>query len=122
MKTKYAVENIYKWHKIMTVLCIVFAVITVLLFLETSYKRYTDAYSGAIARFWASFALTVFFGIISVTVKKLHETLLLITGRASTGKASESEPEDSIAQQKCPQCGTLHDMDYPKCPFCKYNY
>jgi endogenous inhibitor of DNA gyrase (YacG/DUF329 family) len=30
--------------------------------------------------------------------------------------------EDGIAQQKCPRCGKTHDMDYPKCPFCKYSY
>ena len=23
---------------------------------------------------------------------------------------------------KCPKCGTVHDMDYPKCPNCRYNY
>jgi len=27
-----------------------------------------------------------------------------------------------IAQKKCPKCGKSHDMDYPKCPFCKYDY
>ena len=30
--------------------------------------------------------------------------------------------EDTIAQVRCPRCGKLHDMDYPKCPFCKHNY
>lgn len=30
--------------------------------------------------------------------------------------------ENEIAQLKCPQCGKTHDMDYPKCPFCKYSY
>ncbi|MDR1692132.1 MAG: hypothetical protein LBR72_02130 [Oscillospiraceae bacterium] len=32
------------------------------------------------------------------------------------------ETEEGIAQIKCPRCGKSHDMDYPKCPFCKYNY
>ncbi|MBE6613088.1 MAG: hypothetical protein E7632_11400 [Ruminococcaceae bacterium] len=27
-----------------------------------------------------------------------------------------------IAQVRCPACGRSHDMDYPKCPFCKYDY
>ena len=26
-----------------------------------------------------------------------------------------------IAQVKCPRCGKLHDLDDPKCPFCKYS-
>ena len=30
--------------------------------------------------------------------------------------------EDIIAQRTCPNCGANHDMDYPKCPKCKYNY
>jgi len=30
------------------------------------------------------------------------------------------EGADRIAQVRCPRCGKLHDMDYPKCPFCKY--
>lgn len=30
--------------------------------------------------------------------------------------------EDTIAQKKCPKCGMLHDIDFPKCPFCKFDY
>lgn len=30
--------------------------------------------------------------------------------------------DNAIAQQTCPNCGKMHDMDYPKCPFCKYSY
>lgn len=30
--------------------------------------------------------------------------------------------EEQIAQVECPQCGKSHDMDYPKCPFCSYDY
>lgn len=32
------------------------------------------------------------------------------------------DQEDQIAQIKCPNCGKTHDIDYPKCPFCKYDY
>ena len=28
--------------------------------------------------------------------------------------------EDRIAQRTCPQCGDVHDIDYPKCPNCKF--
>ena len=35
---------------------------------------------------------------------------------------TESEDEDQIAQTKCPSCKRLHDMDYPKCPFCGHDY
>lgn len=27
-----------------------------------------------------------------------------------------------LAKVQCPNCGKTHDKDYPKCPFCKYDY
>ena len=30
--------------------------------------------------------------------------------------------EEGLPQKKCPNCGKEHDFDYPKCPFCKYDY
>ena len=27
-----------------------------------------------------------------------------------------------LPQKTCPNCGTVHDFDYPKCPVCKYEY
>lgn len=29
---------------------------------------------------------------------------------------------DAIWQRTCPKCGETHDIDYPKCPNCGYNY
>lgn len=29
---------------------------------------------------------------------------------------------DEIWQRTCPKCGKSHDIDYPKCPNCKFNY
>ncbi len=34
----------------------------------------------------------------------------------------QEEDLGEIAQRKCPHCGKMHDIDYPKCPFCKYDY
>lgn len=34
----------------------------------------------------------------------------------------EDEAEDQIAQIHCPRCKQMHDMDYPKCPHCGYDY
>ena len=28
----------------------------------------------------------------------------------------------SIAVRTCPACGHRHDIDYPKCPFCRHDY
>ena len=30
--------------------------------------------------------------------------------------------EGDLPQKQCPHCGKRHDFDYPKCPFCKYDY
>lgn len=35
---------------------------------------------------------------------------------------ANNEEEEALPQKKCPNCGKLHDFDYPKCPFCKHNY
>lgn len=29
---------------------------------------------------------------------------------------------DKLWQRTCPNCGQMHDIDYPKCPACKFNY
>lgn len=29
---------------------------------------------------------------------------------------------DEMPQKQCPSCGKKHDFDYPKCPFCKFDY
>ena len=31
-------------------------------------------------------------------------------------------PEEPLPQKKCPECGAVHDFDYPKCPNCKHVY
>ena len=32
------------------------------------------------------------------------------------------ELEEELPQKACPKCGKKHDFDYPKCPFCNYEY
>lgn len=44
-------------------------------------------------------------------------------GKVEFFQVTEDEPfdeEDRIAQIKCPDCGRMHDMDDPKCPFCGF--
>lgn len=36
--------------------------------------------------------------------------------------AEEEEIDEELPQKQCPKCGKMHDFDYPKCPFCKYDY
>ena len=32
------------------------------------------------------------------------------------------DTEEGLPQKQCPKCGKQHDFDYPKCPFCRYEY
>ncbi len=41
-------------------------------------------------------------------------------GKMEFFRTEESESDHQIAQEKCPRCGQLHDIDDPKCPFCGY--
>lgn len=34
----------------------------------------------------------------------------------------DQEAKDELWQRTCPKCGQTHDIDYPKCPNCKFNY
>lgn len=35
---------------------------------------------------------------------------------------TDDTAEDKLLQRICPNCNKPHDIDYPKCPFCKYDY
>ena len=35
---------------------------------------------------------------------------------------SSSLLNDDLPQRTCPQCGSVHDFDFPKCPSCKHEY
>jgi len=37
-------------------------------------------------------------------------------------EGADEETNDETPQRICPQCGKEHDIDYPKCPYCKYIY
>ncbi|MCL2408963.1 MAG: hypothetical protein FWC96_05030 [Oscillospiraceae bacterium] len=73
MDVEFALVKLDKWFRKMVVVCIIFAIVTFVLGVEL---RNTYNYANAVARFWTSASLTVFFGITSVTVKKIHKVLL----------------------------------------------
>ena len=35
---------------------------------------------------------------------------------------TDGAENSELPQRKCPECGTEHDFDYPRCPKCKHNY
>lgn len=42
--------------------------------------------------------------------------------RALKDEPIDETVEDKIWQRTCPKCGRTHDIDYPKCPYCQFNY
>ena len=43
-------------------------------------------------------------------------------GRLELFRHGESQFDEQPPQKTCPRCGREHDFDYPKCPFCLYDY
>ena len=56
-------------------------------------------------------------GALDVTIYSCIEC-----GKIEFFQREEELLEDTIAQDKCPNCGKMHDIDYPRCPFCKHSY
>lgn len=36
--------------------------------------------------------------------------------------AQTEDIDEDIPKMTCPDCGTVHDFDYPKCPKCNHEY
>jgi hypothetical protein len=36
--------------------------------------------------------------------------------------STQSVGDDALPKRTCPECGSVHDFDFPKCPSCKYMY
>ncbi len=43
-------------------------------------------------------------------------------GKLELYQSTKTAAEKDLPQVKCPKCGKTHDFDYPKCPFCKFQY
>ena len=43
-------------------------------------------------------------------------------GKIEFFNVREKESAEVLPQKTCPKCGRAHDFDYPKCPYCNYEY
>ena len=41
---------------------------------------------------------------------------------AIENEETDETADNMLLQRTCPKCGKSHDIDYPKCPNCGYNY
>ena len=67
------------------------------------------------------FGVSLFFFIFGISYIKLTKRYF------KEKREFENEPidetvKDEIEKRTCPNCGKTHDIDYPKCPNCKFNY
>ena len=56
-------------------------------------------------------------GAIMVDIYCCHEC-----GKLEFFRHEKTWFDDTPPQKTCPNCGREHDFDYPKCPFCSYDY
>ena len=43
-------------------------------------------------------------------------------GKLEFFRHGQNQFDEQPPQKNCPNCGREHDFDYPKCPFCSYDY
>lgn len=66
-------------------------------------------------------AISLFFLILAFSYLKKAKKYYKAKAELKNEQVDETV-EDKIWQRTCPKCGVSHDIDYPKCPNCKYNY
>ena len=75
----------------------------------------------------------IFWGLVSIIPIVILYYIIKIAVRNAIIEAKQMElntehfngttDEGSrISQIKCPNCSASHDMDFPKCPYCKHMY
>lgn len=66
------------------------------------------------------FAAAIIFLILYFVIKAAVRDGI-IEAHSAIHNPNEND-ENKISQITCPECGKLHDWDYPKCPYCKHQY
>ena len=62
----------------------------------------------------------IWFGIIYL--KKAKSYRLQHKQFKESDSSDDINGENQMMQRTCPACGKEHDIDYPKCPYCKHSY
>ena len=78
MDIESSLKKVENWYGTMVMMCILFAILSFIFYAFNGRAGDMDSFIHAVARFWASLALTIVFGVLAVTVKKIHKALVLI--------------------------------------------
>ena len=79
MDIQNSLKKIEKWYGTMATMSILFAIVSFILWAGLNSIPSTGSYEHAVARFWTSLSLTIIFAVFSVTIRKIHKALVLIT-------------------------------------------
>lgn len=70
------------------------------------------------AIFFGSSALSCVFAFSYLRKAKRYKSQKQVLEKETVN----DEIKDELWQRTCPKCGDSHDIDYPKCPKCGFNY
>lgn len=69
-----------------------------------------------------SIVFTIAFGTALITIGSLLQRVKYLENHLNVSYESNAYNNTNLPQKECPNCGNIHDFDYPKCPNCKYLY
>lgn len=103
----------------------VFCVIGLALFFSdvnvTSMGLIRSAMANKIIALVIMLAISVFFLFFGFTYLKKAKRYYKEKTKLESEEVDDTV-EDQLWQRTCPKCGKSHDIDYPKCPNCNFNY
>lgn len=72
-------------------------------------------------------AAIIFYSILYFVIKAAVRNAIIEAGQINSQTNADAYAENldygnSVSKVECPNCNISHDMDYPKCPSCRYRY
>ena len=64
----------------------------------------------------------IFYAILYFIIKAAVRNGILEARNTDKTPYNPYSDESRIAQKTCPSCNKEHDCDFPKCPYCKFDY
>ena len=62
------------------------------------------------------------YAILYFIIKAAVRNGIIEARNIDSAKYNPYSDENRIAQKICPNCKKEHDCDFPKCPYCKFDY
>ena len=66
--------------------------------------------------------ITISYTILYFVIKAAVRNGIIEARNMNSVSDNIADNDNRIAQKACPNCKIEHDCDYPKCPYCEYQY